>query len=153
MVYQWKQAGRIKLDAQIVGERLEKIRKKHGELTPPIVVADAADKTSPLHVAFEWNDRMAARRWREEQARYIIRMIVVRTSDDEDDPSTVRAFVSIRDEEDDRSFTSIHLAMADPDLRQQILAECRKDLQEVREKYKDLMEFSAVWEAMEVVKV
>lgn len=152
MVYQWKQDGRIKLPAQVVGDRLENLRKKHGSLTPGLVVADAADENSPLHPAFDWNDRSAAKKWREEQAKLMIRMLVIQASEDEDDETTVRAFVSVV-QDDDRQYTSMKVAMADPDLREQVIQQCFDELTEARNKYKHLREFAKVWEAVDSVAV
>lgn len=51
--------------------------EQRGTLTPDAVVADAEKTTSPLHGLFEWDDAVAAREHRLDQARQIIREVLV----------------------------------------------------------------------------
>lgn len=150
MVYQWKPNARIPVEPQVAGKHLEALRSKNGELTPRIVVEDARKKSSPFHPVFDWNDKTAAEQWREEQARYIIRSVVVVSSEEGDEPRTVRAFVSVTDE-GDRHYTSIAHAMGDAELREQIVKRASKELQEWRKRYDDLKEFSEVYAAMDKI--
>jgi len=48
-----------------------------GRLTPDHVVFCAADKSSPLHDCFEWDDSVAGHQYRISQARDLIRRVVV----------------------------------------------------------------------------
>lgn len=61
-----------------VADRLAALYKKNGTLTPALVVKDAKPKASPLHACFEWDDGVAAAKYREEQARELIRGVEVR---------------------------------------------------------------------------
>src|SRR3990167_4529437 len=95
MVYKWKPNVVVAVPAQIVGEELERIRVKHNDrLTQEDVVKEAAKKTSPLHPAFEWDDKRAGHQWRLDQAGYLIRSITVTVEADETKPP-VRAFVNV----------------------------------------------------------
>lgn len=47
--------------------------EQDGRLTPDAVVEDAMDPESPLHDKLEWDDTEAARQYRLEQARALIR--------------------------------------------------------------------------------
>lgn len=59
-----------------VAARLERIRLNHdGVLTPDDVVKDARRDSSPLHDQFEWDDTVAAGKYRIEQARELIRTV------------------------------------------------------------------------------
>jgi hypothetical protein len=51
-----------------------------GKLTPTAVVTLARNKNSPLHSLFDWNDKMAAAKYRLAQARTIITSFQIRTS-------------------------------------------------------------------------
>lgn len=63
---------------QAVKDRLEAIRERNGgTLTPADVVADAKQKTSPLHDHFTWDDKEAAHQHRLNQARELIRSVRV----------------------------------------------------------------------------
>lgn len=57
----------------IYAAALAAIEQKHGRLTPALVVEEARDTEHPLHDEFTWDDSVAAKQWREAQAREIIR--------------------------------------------------------------------------------
>jgi hypothetical protein len=150
MVYQWKPEARISLDAQVVGERLEHLRVANGgrPVTPERVVDDARPEDSPLHEAFEWDDSAAAEEWRKEQARYIIRHVQVVLEEPTVQTRVVRAFVNVVDREE-QGYTSIQAAMAEPELRRQVVARAFGELQEWRKRYRDLRELADVFEAVD----
>lgn len=61
---------------EIVRRKLESLAHD-GRLTPEEVVADAKDPKSPLHSYFDWDDDVAARKYRIAQARTLIRSVRV----------------------------------------------------------------------------
>lgn len=76
---------------KLIADRLERITKRnHGVLTPDAVLADAQDKSSPLHDQFTWDDTEAAHQWRLEQARTLIRSVRVEIQTETKTVSTVR---------------------------------------------------------------
>ena len=76
----------------IIKAELERLFRE-GLLRPADVVEAARDPESPLHTHFEWDDTAAAAKWREEQARQLIRNIRIEVGDSV--PVSVRAFVSL----------------------------------------------------------
>lgn len=56
----------------IVQAELGKLFAKHKAVTIDLVLRAASSAKSPLHQFFEWDDGIAAQRWREEQARGLI---------------------------------------------------------------------------------
>jgi len=54
---------------------LKRLEDRRGRLTAPAVLEEAADPSSPLHLWFDWDDTMAAAKWRLEQARELIRSV------------------------------------------------------------------------------
>lgn len=158
MVYQWKRGARVSIDAQVAGERLDAIREANGgALTPAAVVSDARAATSPLHPAFEWNDAAAADKYRETQAAYLIRSVVVVVRETEEKPpSEVRAFVSVvqhENDDDERSYTHVEVAMRDPSMRAQLLARAYAELQSWRKRYADLEEFASVYSMIDEMDI
>lgn len=146
--YKWKPGARVKINAKVAGAELERLRtQRNGRLTPADVLEAAKAKSSPLHKAFEWDDTEAARKFRLEQASYLIRsieVVVIATKGKAQQPTTVRAFVNVRRDQD-RSYTSIGHAMSDKDLREQVVAQAWKELQDWRNRYEKLSEFSKVF--------
>lgn len=78
--------------AEVAGKELDRITAKHGVLIPKDVVDEARPDEAPLHPVFEWNDSVAAEEWRKEQARSLIREIVVIV----DEKPPINQFVSIQ---------------------------------------------------------
>jgi hypothetical protein len=56
-------------------QALLELEDEHGRLTPELVVKAAAAPDHPLHSEFEWNDSVAAQRFRLAQARTLIRSV------------------------------------------------------------------------------
>lgn len=151
MIYQKKRGSYLRGDAQVIGEELEEIRVRNGGiLTASIVVAAATVTDSPLHPEFEWNDMIAARKFREEQARAVIRSIVVidPVRDGEEREAAVPAFVQLRvkmidddEREEERSaYLSIRTILEDEGLRSQMLRDARNELRSFERKYALLRE-------------
>lgn len=149
MIYKWKPQGApAGIDAQVAGEELERIRTfNNGRLEPKSVVDASRPKDAPLHPAFEWNDKKAAESWRQDQASHMIRHIEV-TVDETGEKPPIRAFVSVKREED-RSYTSIQHALSDNDLRAQVVAQAWSDLEAWRKRYAELVEFAKVFAVIE----
>lgn len=77
-------------DPQAVGKELERCRNEDGGLHPEVVVSRAENPESPLHHAFEWDDSEAARQYRLDQARLLIRSVrVIHESKNEERPAYV----------------------------------------------------------------
>ncbi len=152
-VYKWRAHAGVPIPAQVAGEELERIRTvNNGRLAQETVVEEARDKKSPLHPAFEWNDRKAAHQYRLSQAGYVIRMLSVSYVEGEQKTGPIRAFVNVSRDED-RSYTSIAHAMSDDELREQVLARALKELNDWRERYAELEEFAGLFATIEGLKI
>lgn len=76
--YQWKMASIFKdIDVDLAVKEFEKIEQKYGALTPANIVESAKSRKSILHPAFEWDDTIAAEKFRLQQARIIINNVEV----------------------------------------------------------------------------
>ena len=74
--------GFANVNADVAGNELARLTKKHGALTPDVVVEDARPEDAALHPVFEWDDFKAAEAHRRQQARTLIRSVqVVRETD------------------------------------------------------------------------
>jgi len=144
MVYQWKFA--MGIPAQMAGEELERIEEEHGRVTPELVLEESRDEGSTLHNCFEWNDSVAAEKYRLRQAKCIISNLTV-IVDEKKQSAPVRAFVNIEKEAPAKKgkFVNIVTAMNDENSRQIVLDRALSELKEFRKKYKDLKELSGVF--------
>lgn len=97
--------------------------KGKGRLTPDMVVADARRPASPLHSFFEWDDGKAAQAWRIEQARDLIRTVMVVVTTDKRSVSVV-AYIRDPDQEaGDQGYVSTLRLMNDKDRARSALVE------------------------------
>lgn len=145
MVYQWKPGSVHRVNAQVAGEELERIRvHQNGRLEAADVVRESRDPWAPLHGEFEWNDGKAAESYRNEQARGLIRHIAVQMPKPDGSEGAVRAFVSVvRDT--DRSFTSTAHALSDAELRRQVLDQAWRELEAWRNRHAELVELAEIF--------
>jgi hypothetical protein len=76
---------------------LEQISQEHGSLSAELIVEQASDPNHPLHDKFEWDDDIAARLFRLEQASQMIRSvhINVQRGDDTGKTISVRKYVAV----------------------------------------------------------
>ena len=79
-------AMRFGIDAQEAGEELERIKQRDGTIVPAAVVDEARPEDAVLHPAFEWVDPVAAERYREIQARQLIKRVRVICPEPEEKP-------------------------------------------------------------------
>lgn len=141
--------------APIVGEALARLEDTHGSITPEIVLADARSPKSDLHQFFEWDDGVAAEKWRREEARKLIAAIVVvyEPTGGKSKPQEIRAYYSVsRDEDEPRSFVATARIMSDEKMRAELIANALRDLARWEERYKSLKEFAEVFAAIRKLK-
>lgn len=131
------------VSAEIVGLTIENLIAKHGEARPDAVVDLARDPDSPLHPCFEWDDTKAAEAHRLDQARYILRAVVIVREDAPD--TTIRAFVNA---EREGGWKTIEAVLADPTSRDLLLEQAKRDLEAFVRKYHALEELSGVRQAI-----
>jgi len=137
------QAGASK-DAKLIGEHLEMLRKRFkGELTPEDVLEDAKHDNSPLHSFFEWSDTEAARQYRLQQARGLIRAVVAVYVREDQPAVRQKAYVHIPEPSAPHYREASH-AMSQAKTREMVLKSALAGLHAWKKKYKDLQEFAAL---------
>lgn len=125
-----------KANPQKIGEALTKLSVSNGGHLVPAAVVDAArDAKHVLHRHFEWVDKIAAEKYRLDQARSLIRCIHVESEDAES--GVTRAFLSIR-EKSGISYRTITDILNSADLQQRVLAQAEKDLMAFEARYQNL---------------
>jgi len=63
--------------AEVIRQALMELRAEDGSLSPDVVEAAAKDPESPLHHYFEWDDSVAGRAYRLQQAARLIRTVKI----------------------------------------------------------------------------
>lgn len=147
MIYQWKLPGLIPADAQTAGEELDRIYRKHGQLDPKDIVDESRDTDAPLHGCFEWDDAVAAERYRMRQAGDIVRAIVtVPEGTGEQERQAVRAVVHVQG-----VYLPFSVVFSDEEKMQELLTTALKDLAAFKKKYHDLAALAPVFSAIDEV--
>src|SRR3990167_2796543 len=100
-----------KEDALLIGETLEKINERDGNMTARALLEEARPENSPVHHLFEWSDTEAAEKWRLHTASRIIIYLEVKIIGGEKEVVTnfaynvkkedVRAYVRVEDIKND----------------------------------------------------
>jgi len=135
--YSWK-AGFPKpaVDANEFGRVMEELDQGQGVKAADLVER-ARDPASPLHAAFLWDDDAAAERYRAAQARrYIGGLTVVRVHIENGPDLPARQFHSVRVTPDSqRSYVPREQVMGARELRVQLIATAKKELEGFLDRY------------------
>lgn len=125
-------------DPNVIGNTLQDIAARNsGELTPDVVVTEAADPKHQLHRFFEWDDKVAAHQHRLYQARSLIR--VVRVEDPEAREGTSRAFLSVSDK-GGVSYRSLGDVKRSAEMQMAVLRSAERDLEAFERRHRDLLD-------------
>lgn len=122
-------------------DRLEEIRRKRGTLTPAVVLDEARDPAHPLHHRFEWDDGVAAERWRRHQAHELIVSVRVKYADRQDKLTDVRAFQAIR-REDGYRYEPVESVVEDEIATRIVLADMEREWKQLYRRYAAFKEFT-----------
>lgn len=153
--YTWRATSRFtRLNVQIVGEELERIRLSHGvHVTAEQIVEAARDPANPLHEAFPWDDVQAAHEHRLEVARSLLRSVRVIIITPQRTEIEVGGFVSTPSKKPGtRHYTTTEYAMGDPELRAHVLRQALLELAAFRRKYAELSELAIVFAAIDTAR-
>lgn len=147
MVYVWK-INKYPVDAQVAGETIEDIKNKSGKdfIEPEELLEASRDENAPLHCCFEWDNNIAAEKYRIRQARELIQNVTVTIMKENLTPEgkIYRAFVNVADYNDKGKYVPVNVAMEVKDYRKQILENALFELQNFKRKYQDYVELSKV---------
>lgn len=146
MIYTWKNGSQVRADAQTAGNVCKQLEDA-GNLTPSALVDISRPEDAPLHGCFEWRDDVAAERYRESQARYIIRSLEMNVEEHQ----PVRAFMKLSASVSN-SYQATDVLMKDSDSRELLLEQALRELNALRVKYAALKELADVFSELEKAK-
>lgn len=155
MVYQYiNNYEKFKVPAQIVGETLERLEQRDGEVTKESFLEESRPETAPTHKLFEWNDTVAAEKYRLHQSGMAIKAVAVKVETaDSKEPTVIRAFVNIQPDRITKGkFINIFAGMNNEETRKTILANAMAELRQFERKYSLYEEFSKVCAAINELK-
>jgi hypothetical protein len=137
--YSWKSTSYKNVEAQLVGEELEKLEIA-GEITPQMIV-DYAEKNpdSELHKCFEWDDTEASRKFRMHQAFLLLGSISVKIT--EKPVQKQRIYVNVRTSSDGtKKYKNIKEVVKNDEEYQQLIDKAQRDFVSCKERYETILE-------------
>lgn len=154
MVYEWGSRG-YSVDAQIVGETVERITEQEGRCEPGRLVDVARDETNPIHPLFTWDNDDAAEKWRTHEARKIIGALTV-TVKVRDQDITAPAFISvghvIATQDEGEGYRPVSVVTADEQFAQEAIHEAMMRLRALKRRYEAIEALAPVWKALEALE-
>lgn len=142
MQAEWKIKGLFKADAQRVADEIGE-----NSITPEQVLEKARnDENSELHKCFEWNDGIAAEKYRLIQARKIIINLAYVPKEKTDEP--VRCFQITREKS---VYMPTKQFLVNNDEYQDLLKRAKLELESFKRRYATLSELETVFEAIESI--
>lgn len=146
MVYKWKIPGLYPVDANTAGEEINRIYNEKGRCDPSDVVESSRPSSAPLHSCFEWDDSVAAEKYRESQAGEIIRAVVtvVEETANQETKVETRAFVNV-----EHTYHPISVVVQDEDMYAELMRKAMNDMASFKKRYSQLSTLKPVIQEMD----
>lgn len=149
----WKAGSQFKVEAQVAADTIRELQKTLGKdtITAQELLDDSRDENAPLHSCFEWDDTIAAEKYRLWQARHIIHSLEVVIAKENMPTTSTRLFVNVVPQAPKRQgeFTTIDIALKNKTYREQILSNALIELRSFRRKYAAYEELTGVFNAID----
>ena len=152
----WKQGTVFKTDARTAFQEVERLNAQFGGSAPDGALVEASQaEDAPLHNEFEWSDPRAGELYRMGQEKKIKRSLVVVSEPTEcnEAPIEIRLYqrTKIKDNGNSRRvFMNTFEMLEDPEGREMLLAQARRDLQIFQNRYRVLTELGDVLEPIQM---
>lgn len=145
---EWKIKGLYKADPELIYDEITSIGDS---VKPAEIVEYARNEETELHKLFTWDDTIAAERYREEEARRVVRNLVLVRKEIDDkghkNKTVIRAIVSTN--ERNQEYTTIQRVVENKDSYSRLLAAALAELQHFKKKYESLSgDLEVVFEAI-----
>ena len=150
MVYKYSWSGMERpVSAEKVGEHILRLEQQYGEVTREVFLESARSEDSEMHKLFEWDDTVAAEKYRLHQANVIIASLRVTVVEEKNEPVVLRGF--IQDRTESRGYLNITRALSDKEKRERVLERAYTELRWFREKYGAFKELAGILRAVDEV--
>lgn len=105
------------------------------------VLERAKDENSELHKCFEWEDSVAAEKWRLQQARLVITNLMVTVEKKDGTPTEFRLYQSNGRE---KGFSKSTIIARDIDRYSELLERAKAEMDAFRKRYANIVELQSV---------
>ena len=145
MAVSWVKGSRFKTDPNVAKAVMDQLSAE-GRLSPAELVEVSRPEDAPLHNEFEWDDQVAAQKWREQTGRVMIASIVV-IPDKEENKQPVRAFFNI--ECGTHEYIPTEVIFSDEAKKERLLEIAKRELLSFKVKYQTLTQLAGVINAID----
>lgn len=142
---EWKVKGLYKADAETV---YKEITSLGDTFSPEEIVEAAKNEATELHKCFEWNDEVAAQKWRLHTARMLVNQLVVRTETSDNVPVTVRVISSTSEV---NTYTPTKMLVKSDTEYADLLERAKRELQAFKQKYATVVELQEIFTAIDAL--
>lgn len=132
-------------DAQKCYDELQTLGDSY---TPEMVVDLARDENTELHKCFDWDDNIAAEKWRKQQARQICISLTVTV---EKKPGVKQTFRLIEHDREEQVYKPIVFTVRQTEEYERLLKQAKAEMAAFRKRYQNIKELSEVIEEIEKV--
>ena len=133
----------FKADPEKVWREIQQIGDQY---TPQDVLEYARDPQTELHKCFEWDDTIAAEKWRKQQARWVCNSLVVTVIEEERPQVTFRV---IQHDTEDKIYRPVVLTVQNEDQYGRLLDMAKRELKAFKDRYAEIVELRNVIEEIE----
>ena len=125
-------------DAEKVYSEIQSIGEA---VTPQQIVDFARDSNTELHKCFEWNDSVAAEKYRVQQARLVVCHLVYTETNTDNTPSKIRV---MQRSDTEAAYKSTRLIFQNRNEYTRLLERAYAELRAFKERYKTLSELEEI---------
>jgi len=159
--YSWRGGFAYKVPASTVGSALESIEARDGSVTSQSFLEYSRPGESETHSMFEWDDTIAAEKYRLRQAGAIINQLEVKlefenspTHEAEIKVVPIKAFMNVSAKAPTEAgvFVNAVAVQQEDEYRNTVLQNALSELRAFQRKYSNFSEFSKVFDAIKEIE-
>lgn len=136
----WKFNNLYKADAEKVSKEIESI----SNVTPASILEYARNENTELHKCFEWDNTVAAEKYRLQQARNIVCSLVYQ--EEKKEPTKLRVFYSSTKT---NTYQPTKVLVRNEDSYKELLMQAKSELRAFKNKYKMLTELEDIFKLID----
>lgn len=131
--YKWRDGTPYTTSPEIVGGVVEGIETRDGVVTKEAFLDASRPEESPTHSMFEWDDSIAAEKYRLSQSNKIIGALQIIYDEPKGNERSVSAFVNVKSERK-AEYKNIVDALSDRETRELVLERVRREVEALIER-------------------
>ena len=144
--YSWWDGYTRVVDANTVGAVVEQLEERNGQVTKEDFLEVSRPDDAPTHALFEWDDSVAAERFRLDQSRKIITSLRIVYENNDKEEVKVSAFIQTSPNGTNTVYENIHEALRDVGKREIVLNRIRGELDAFINRNRNIEELADILE-------